>query len=218
MQAAVLDSGVSFAEHSRRAGSPSAAALQGTRAILATSMAQAEAQAEEFGRPTRMQFRGVWQWLVAAGAVLLVFGAATFYLKETVAPRITEPAVAAFVIASGDAGVGTNPFAAPRATTGNVASAPATGAVLREGDTLLIELHNAPLGQASAELAGVTQTTVVGQPADARVSLQWRGTSPTAAWQALLAGESGHALACDLPETATHCRVWLAANQTIVSP
>ena len=214
MQAAVLDFGVTFAEHSRRAGSPSAAALQRTRAILAASMAQAEVQAEDFGRPTGTQFRGVWQWLVAAGAVLLVAGAATFYLKETVAPRITEPAVAAVVIASGDAGVGTNPFAAPRVPTGNAVSVPATGTVRREGDTLVIELHDTPLGQAIAQLAGATQTTVVGQPGDARVSLQWRGTSSTAAWQALLAGEAGYALACDLPETTTNCRVWLAANQT----
>ena len=133
MQAAVLDFGASFAEHSRRAGSPTAAALQRTRTILAASMAQAEAQAEDFGRPTRMQFRGVWQWLVAAGTVLLAAGAATVYLKQTVAPRVTEPALAAVVVASGEAGIGSDPFAAPRATAANAAAMPAMAAWPRSG-------------------------------------------------------------------------------------
>ena len=69
-----------------------------------------------------------------------------------------------------------------------------------------------PLAQAIAELASVTQTVVVGQPSDVRVSLQWRGQGKAAAWHALLAGDSGYALACGLPESAANCRVWLAAN------
>ena len=137
MQAAVLALGHSFAEHSRRAGSPTAAALQRTRTILAASMAQAEAQAEDFGRPARVQLRGVWQWLVAAGAVLFGAGAAAFYLKETIAPRISEPAVAAVVIASGEPGIVTNPFAPPRAAPAKADSA-AKASVRREGDTLVL--------------------------------------------------------------------------------
>ena len=95
MEAVVLDFGVSFAEHSRRAGSPSAAALQRTRAILSARMAPAEVQAPGFGRPAVVEVRGAWQWVVAAGAVLVLSVAGALYLKETVAPRVTEPAVAA---------------------------------------------------------------------------------------------------------------------------
>ncbi|HVH35708.1 MAG TPA: hypothetical protein VM528_04090 [Burkholderiaceae bacterium] len=121
MQAAVLDSGVSFAEHAQRAGSPSAAALQRTRAILSARMVRAEAQAQGFGCAGTGESRVAWQWLLAAAAVVGLNGAAFLYCKEALAPHITEPATAVVVAARGDA-VASDPFAAPRAAT---TSAPA---------------------------------------------------------------------------------------------
>jgi len=211
MQAAVVDFDVSFAEHAQRAGSPSAAALQRTRAILSARMVRAEAQAQGFGRAAASESRGVWQWLLAAAAVVGLSGAAFLYCKEALAPHITEPAAAVVIAARGGA-VGSNPFAAPRAATALTPSV-AGGTVRREGDAIVIALHDMPLAEAIAELAAATRTAVIGQPSDTRISLEWRGRDRSAAWLALLAGESGYALACDLPETTTSCRLWLTANQ-----
>jgi hypothetical protein len=210
MQAAVFDFG-SFAEHSRRAGSPSAAALQRTHAVLAARLVQPESRANGFGRAVRAGLRGTWQWLAAAAAILALSCAAVVYLSHTVAPRVTEPAVAAILIAGGEAGIGTNPFVPSAATQAVVAAR--HGSVRNEGGALVIDLRDAPMADAVKQLASITGSLVVGQPTDARINLQWRGTSTAAAWQALLGDEAGYALACDLPETATRCRVWLANSQ-----
>jgi hypothetical protein len=119
MQAAALDFG-SYAEHSRRAGSPSAAALQRPRAILAAHQVQAESQATGFGRGVRAGMRGAWQWLAAAAAILGLY-CAVLYLSHTVAPRVTEPAVAAILIAGGEA-IGTRPSVRGAATQADVAA------------------------------------------------------------------------------------------------